>query len=338
MIVEKEAYPRAGLIGNPSDGYFGKTIALVFSNFSAKVTLYETPELEILPNTRDHSCFASIADLAADVRLYGYYGGVRLLKAAVKRFFDHCEESGHKLADRNFTIRYASSIPHLVGLAGSSAIIVACLRALMEFYEVSIPRPVQANLVLSVEKEELRISAGLQDRVVQVYQGLVYMDFDRGIMESQGYGKYEELDPACLPPLYLAYRADLSQGSEIVHSDMHDRFDRGEPRLLEAIEFWADITEQVRDCLGSGKTDEIGNLLDSNFDMRSEVCEISVGNRQMIEGARKVGASAKFTGSGGAIIGTYEDDKMYSALQEEMAERGIVVLKPWIVPSIGSVE
>ncbi|MFO8143540.1 MAG: hypothetical protein R6T78_02560, partial [Dehalococcoidales bacterium] len=40
--------PRAALIGNPSDGYFGKTIAFTFSNFQADVTLYDTPELEIL--------------------------------------------------------------------------------------------------------------------------------------------------------------------------------------------------------------------------------------------------------------------------------------------------
>ena len=32
MIIREKAYPRAALIGNPSDGYFGKTIAFVFRN------------------------------------------------------------------------------------------------------------------------------------------------------------------------------------------------------------------------------------------------------------------------------------------------------------------
>ncbi|MBN2301940.1 MAG: GHMP kinase, partial [Lentisphaerae bacterium] len=67
MIIRKEAYPRAGLIGNPSDGFFGKTIALVFTNFRALVTLYESPEIEILPNTRDHSVFKSMRSLVDDV-------------------------------------------------------------------------------------------------------------------------------------------------------------------------------------------------------------------------------------------------------------------------------
>ncbi len=41
------------------------------------------------------------------------------------------------------------------------------------------------NLVLAAE-EELGITAGLQDRVVQVYGGVVYMDFDRGLMARSG--------------------------------------------------------------------------------------------------------------------------------------------------------
>ena len=84
------------------------------------------------------------------------------------------------LHDRNFSIRYESNIPRQVGLAGSSAIIVATLRCLMEFYGVDIPQRVQPSLVLSVETEELGIAAGLQDRVIQVYEGVVFMDFAQG--------------------------------------------------------------------------------------------------------------------------------------------------------------
>ena len=199
VIIRTQAYPRAGLVGNPSDGYFGKTISFAFSNFRAEVVLYETPELEILPSEKDRSCFASIQSLVKDVRLHGYYGGIRLLKATVKKFYDYCQENQIELHDKNFTIRYSSDIPHGVGLAGSSAIITACLRALMAFYGVSIPRYVQANLVLAAEAQELRIPAGLQDRVIQVYEGLVYMDFAKEIMERQGYGNYEPMDPKLLP-------------------------------------------------------------------------------------------------------------------------------------------
>ena len=338
MIIRKKAYPRAGLAGNPSDGYFGKTIALVFENFHAQVVLYETPELKILPYTRDHSKFSCIKDLVEDVKLYGYYGGIRLLKATVKRFYDYCQEHGLVLQDRNFTIRYYSDIPHMVGLGGSSAIITACLKALVEFYELSIPKPVQANVILSVEKDELGISAGLQDRVAQVYEGLVYMDFDKSIMEKQGYGRYETMNPKLLPRLYIAYRWDISEGSEIFHNDMRDRCLRGEPQVLAAIKFWAELTDKVKAILLKGEIDKVGELLNANFDRRAEMHKISTGNLGMVEAARSAGASAKFTGSGGAIIGVYEDETMFAALKEKLEPLKIHVIKPVIVPGNGSAE
>ena len=81
------------MIGNPSDGYFGKTIAFFFRNFKAEVILYESPELEILPAEYDSAVFSSMKALVDDVKLYGYYGGIRLLKAAVKRFYEYCEQN-----------------------------------------------------------------------------------------------------------------------------------------------------------------------------------------------------------------------------------------------------
>ena len=55
MACEAVAYARAGLIGNPSDGYFGKTISFTFRNFAAKVSLYENRQVEIIPSLRDRS-------------------------------------------------------------------------------------------------------------------------------------------------------------------------------------------------------------------------------------------------------------------------------------------
>ena len=63
MITRTYSYPRAALIGNPSDGYFGKTIAFVFSNFQAEILLFESPELIIEPQERDRSEFSSVKGL-----------------------------------------------------------------------------------------------------------------------------------------------------------------------------------------------------------------------------------------------------------------------------------
>ena len=127
-MLRHKAYARAGLLGNPSDGYHGKTISICVPHFSATVILYEWETLEIIAAREDRSRFDSIGELAQDVELHGYYGGIRLVKATIKKFVEFCD-GRHELHNRNFSIRYDSNIPRAVGLAGSSAIIVATLRA-----------------------------------------------------------------------------------------------------------------------------------------------------------------------------------------------------------------
>ena len=70
------------------------------------------------------------------------------------------------------------------GLSGSSAIVCAALSCLLDFYKVRhlIKVEVRPNLVLAAEKE-LGIVAGLQDRVAQVYGGLVYMVHDLNFLQ-----------------------------------------------------------------------------------------------------------------------------------------------------------
>jgi glucuronokinase len=323
-------------VGNPSDGYFGKTISFAFDNFCAEVILYETPELEILSSEKDLSCFSDIDALVTDVRLHGYYGGIRLLKATVKKFHDYCRENQIDLHHKNFTIRYSSNIPHGVGLAGSSAIITACLRALMAYYGVSIPKYVQANLVLAAESEELHITAGLQDRVIQVYEGLVYMDFAKEIMVKQGYGSYEPLDPTLLPKLYIAYRDDLSEPTEKFHDNIRHRFNQGERKVVNAMRFWADLTDKAKRCLLDGHLDKIGSLLNAGFDKRRQIYRIGNDNIRMVDAARSTGASATFTGSGGAIVGAYADERMFTELRKTLHRLNIKVIKPQIVPGTGN--
>ncbi len=338
MIIRTIAYPRAGLIGNPSDGYFGKTIAFAFRNFSAKIELWESPELELLPSRRDHSVFKSIQGLHDDVRNHGYYGGFRLLKAAAKSFYDYCSERNIRLEDKNFTMRYTSDIPNRVGLAGSSALITAAVRGLMDFYGVSISRHSLANLVLCIENNELGIPAGLQDRVAQSYQGVVLMDFAREKMEARGYGEYLPIEPDKLPPVYVAYREDLSEGTEVYHNDLRVRWQRGETEVLEAMAFWAKLTMEFHDAMERQDRQTMHRLINANFDKRASLYDVGDGNREMIALARSTGASAKFAGSGGAIVGIYDDEVMFEKLENVFASKSIRVIKPVIAPGLASGE
>jgi glucuronokinase len=330
MIYTASAYARAGLVGNPSDGYFGKTIAFVIRNFKATVRLWESPHFEIVPTFGDLIKFDTVDSFLKDVRLHGYYGGIRLVKATVRRFHDYCAQNGRELHHKSFTVEFDTDIPRLVGLSGSSAIVVATLRALQKFYDVEISKPVLPTLTLAIEKDELGISAGLQDRVVQTYEGMVFMDFDRALMEKRGYGQYEELKPPKMPPLYIAYDPDRAEISDVPHQSLRARFNSGDKTVLEAMQKYRDLTDRGREALMSGDWDALHKVMNANFDLRQTIMKIAPENLRMVESARAVGASAKFAGSGGAIVGLYHSARQYQELVDALAALRCTVLRPLI--------
>ena len=318
-IIRQRAHARVGLIGNPSDGFRGKTISFTLQNFSAEVVLYPWEQLEIIWSDEDKSRFASLDELVEDVSLHGYYGGVRLVKATIKRFADYCRLRDWKLHEQPFSVRYRTSVPRGVGLSGSSAIVVATLRCLMEYYQRDIPLRVQPSLARSVENDELGIACGFQDRVVQTYGGLVYMDFSQPEM-IDGYecGSYEWLDPSLLPPMYLVYDPAASKTSHSVHGPLRTRVQDNE-RLVTTIGQIAALVPLARTALERRDTARLHELLNCNFDLRASLYTIQPAHRRMIETARSVGASAKFAGSGGSVVGTYADESMYRRLQQALA-------------------
>src|SRR6187200_1329255 len=268
FLTRKRAFARAGLLGNPSDGYHGKTISFSVRNYWAEVVLYEWDSVEIVLAGDDRAKFDSVQELARDVRLHGYYGGIRLIKATIKRFVEYCAARRIALHDRKFSIRYQTTIPRQVGLAGSSAIIVATLRCLMEFYDVQLPREAQPTFVLLVEQEELGITVGLQDRVIQVYEGLVYMDFDRSherVVDGLTSYCYEPLDPSLLPPLYVAHHETLGEPTEVFHNNIRERFKRGDEQVVDAMRLFAQLAADGRDALLARNGERLAGMIDMNF-------------------------------------------------------------------------
>ncbi len=328
--IRTRSFPRAGLLGNPSDGYFGKTLSFVFANYGVELTLTESSRLRFVPGEVDDATFDTPEKLVNDLRLYGYYGGVRMLKAVAKLFFEYCFEHDIALPRRNFTAEYKINIPRLVGLSGSSAICSAMLKALMRFYEVTIPEEYTPTICLAAERDELGINCGFQDRVIQMYGGLVFMDFERGFTEAHNHGRYERLEPALLPKLYIAFDPRRAEESGKAHRKVKALFEGKRPDILSAMIEFADIAQQGRDALVAGETDKLPALINANFDLRRRIFDISEQNLRMVLTAREQGCSAKFAGSGGAIVGTYEDEAQFERLSAALAGIGCTTIHPVI--------
>lgn len=101
------------------------------------------------------------------------------------------------------------------------------------------------SFVLAVESEELGITAGLQDRVVQAYGGAVHMDFSPALLSdpSRGYGEYTRLPLDALPPLFLAYAADPSDSGRI-HAPVKQRWLAGDADVVAGMAAIAALADE----------------------------------------------------------------------------------------------
>ncbi|KAG2454510.1 hypothetical protein HYH02_000357 [Chlamydomonas schloesseri] len=341
-------FARVGLFGNPSDQYYGRTIAFSLANFWAEVTLTPSADaadtaVRIVPHpVYDSTHFASLEQLVTRTSTEGLYGGVRLLLAACKRFGEHCQQHGIPLPPRRgFSLSYDTNVPRQTGLSGSSAIIYSALKCLADWYglgEEQLPAAVRPGLVLSVEAGELGIAAGLQDRVVQVYGGVVHMDFDAEHMAAHGgAGRYSRLDPELLPsPLYIMYSENPSESGK-VHSGVKAKWLAGDPEVRALMTRVAACGDEGLQLLlghtptGAERDRRLAELMCANFDLRHALfgdAVLGARNLRMVEIAKSVGAGVNFTGSGGAVVVFCKDGLEQAAALRVAAEAEGFTLVP----------
>ncbi len=326
MIIHTTVNARAGLLGNPSDIYGGKVISFLIADLFASVRLWESPQLSFRMHPEyDRMEFDDLEDFVTAVSRHGYYGMQRVLFATCRRFVAYCEEQGLRLRRTNFTVDYATNIPRQSGLGGSSAIIIAALRALKRFYRLpadSLPPAELAALALSVETKELGIAAGLQDRVVQAYGGLTYMDF------SVPGGQYERLDSGLLPRFGLAWVSELQIGSQEsgqVHTPVRVRWEQGDPEVHRIIPEIAECARAGREALRQRNWAELGRLMTRNYELRRELFGErgpERHNTRLVEIAKAAGFAAKLSGSGGAVVVLLENGGSETALARGYAAEG----------------
>ena len=290
---------RIGLLGNPSDGYFGECISLPVWNWKATVNL--TPnDINVLPTDE---------------------GLLRIMEPTIRVF-----QKRFNTPSKPFIATVQTNIPRQVGLSGSSAIETAFMLSLMAHHNIPLnslsPRKL-AELVLKVETEELGIVAGLQDRLPQAYGCMLHMDFREELMRGRGDGEYSKLNSSLLPPFWLAH-APIGRDSGETHSDLPRRWADRDEKMISIIGYLAECARDGRVAIESEDSTALASNIDSNFDLRRDLFgDQALGeslNAVML--ARSLGSCAKQTGSGGAIFGIIPDDDFCQVAAPAFAEMG----------------
>ncbi|MGF1599592.1 MAG: mevalonate kinase [Acidimicrobiales bacterium] len=332
-MIRRSAPARVGLLGNPSDGYGGRTLALAVPRFEATVTLDHDDGIVIVGHPDDEPRWPSLEAMTERLDRHGYGTGPQLLAATVRTFVDVARSIDHPLVPIGFRLSYETSIPRQVGLGGSSALVVAALRCLGEHHGLTIPEILLPSIALRVETEELGLSAGLQDRVVQTFGGLVAMDFAAVEVDARfgvAHGHYEQIDCRTLPPLFLAYREGAAEPSDVYHHRLRVRYEEGDPVVREVLRDLAALVVEGRAALRWDDGARFAQLLGRNMALRLALGPLPADQLELIEVAAACGAEATFAGSGGSVVGVHEGPTHLAALGEAYATVGaeVVAVEP----------
>ncbi len=325
------AFPRAGLLGNPSDIYGGKALAFAFENFRASVQIHAMPPSSIPESDTETLDVPDFMRLAAPPQHPDFDGVHPLLLAACRRFRHGVPGLDLQGSRRRFQVTWKTDIPRQVGLAGSSALVIAALRALAQWFRVELPPLRLATLALEAETEELGITAGPMDRIAQAFEGLLLMDFNEALPETG----VTRIAPELLPPLFVAWDPGGGEASGRVHADVRARWLAGDPDLRKGIAIFPAVVDDGMACLARGHRGGFRAAIDRNFDTRAAIWPIGKRDRQMIEIARKQGAGAKFCGSGGAVVGCLEHGDRFGDLKKTYGEAGFQAIAPRLYPDTG---
>ncbi|KAI0565815.1 Nucleotide-diphospho-sugar transferase [Gracilaria domingensis] len=310
------AYPRVGILGNPSDGFEGKVIsASIVSEGYAEVVATENNKFVITPSPMNEF-FIEFDDLnhmmrRADECGIGYSARPLVAAACIMfaKIYREYKSNGDEASVLNSLpgceLTYSSTIPPKIGLSGSSAFILATFRALARFYNTSLEAicpdiKIWADMMRKAETELLGIAGGRQDPIMALMQGAVLMDFTGG-----GLGNWERLDEKLLPDMWLCYHYSVGESSGKVHGNLRSRYSNGDQTIPIAVRQLIELVDKGKKALESGDDNRLPELFNRNFELRIElVGDTAIGdaNKKLTSVAKEAGFAAKMTGSGGCAL------------------------------------
>lgn len=205
-----------------------------------------------------------------------------------------------------------TDIPRGVGLAGSSAIAVATIRALIDRHpDRSWTRQLEtdpwllASIALDAEASVLGIAAGMQDRLVQTLGTNVFMDFaPQPMVDDERTDQRVRLLGPLPGTAFVAFRPASASHSGAVHA----RADRSAPAFARAMQELAIAAHDAATAIDAHDAAGLGAAMDTTFDLRASCMDLDPAHVAMIRTARRRGAAATYTGSGGAVTVLCSDD------------------------------
>jgi len=313
LTAYSSAPGRIGILGNPSDIYGGKVIAMTIQ-FRAEVWI---------------NCANNFSVLMADGRKADKSLS-NLIEASLKRLI----REGWIKEEVPIEVLVKTSIPREAGMGGSTAIIVAFLDACRKMFRLEYDNYRLAEIAQKVEHKDLGIVAGYNDRYAISLGGLIFMDFtgknvDREVWEGEPYAKIRTIQTSDIP-LVCGYWG-VKRRSGDVHAQIRRRYLQGDSEISEAIKHLIKSTEEGEEAIIQSDWKALAELMNENYEIARKVGWTYLIDEKLRNIGLKGGAiAAKLGGAGNGGVMVFLAPKNKKKLMKTLKDAGAKVFIPKI--------
>ena len=313
-MIRSTTSGRAGIIGNPTDGYGGAMIACSVKNCAAASI---EPHDELLVQNESGS---KVLHWKNDFENKGDYFDIF---RSVLRYF--------KAYDIKAKITTQSNIPVQAGLAGSTAILSSLLSAVLAYMGKDVNRYQLAEINRDIELNYLKCQCGYQDAYMTTFGGLNYLDF-RGKeyyreWEKEQYATVENLSRYVDELPFVVAHTGIRHNSGDFHRPLRERWLERDSAVVNGYNEIMNIAREGKRALLDSNWDELAYQMNKNHEIQDSLADSGEQNNYMIKAARENGGlAAKLAGAGGGgtiIVLTFEPERVKKALSTAGAEQFI---------------
>ncbi len=315
---------RCGIIGNPTDMYGGSVLSC---SMNLRATVAITPADNLILETGGQTCqIKTQADLSPKKDRFD-------LARAILDYM--------RLPPLNCRIHYDSEIPMQSGMAGSTALVVALVQALLVWQGEEINRYQLAERARYIELNNLKVVCGYQDAYMTTFGGLRFMDFQGKQFyrsaEAELFASMESLsDFVPKLPFTLGFTG-VQHSSGAVHHPLRERWLEGESLVVKSYKRIAELARLGKKALLLADWPTLGQLMNENHAIQRELGGSGESNEKLIAAALDAGAlGAKLAGAGngGTIIALWPW-KDRTRLEESLRAAGATAFyRPQVVPGV----
>lgn len=298
MVIRSKAPLRLGLAGGGSDvspysDIYGGLVLNATINMYAYCSIEETDsdKIEIIATDLQQEYSYPVAEnLPID-------GNLDLHKGVYNRVV-----KDYGARPRSFRITTYSDAPAGSGLGSSSTMVVAILKAFVEWLNLPMGDYEIANLAYKIEREDLALSGGKQDQYAAAFGGFNYMEFlsDNHVIVNPLRIKRWIIDE--LESSMVLYYTGASRSSAKIIDEQKKNTSSGNTVAIEAMHRIKQSAKDMKDVLLRGDIQGFAKILGKAWEDKKKMAT-SITNpmiQQVMDVAMEAGAIAgKVSGAGG---------------------------------------